>query len=998
MSRRNAVAAALLLHLLGMSLVAQERKDLDREGYLLLRRALAEMDLSNADTVRSNLTDAARIMSVRNDAFGHWLALVNLSWIEKALGRSNEAIGHVQKAFTVIHDANRSIAPFNVKTVVAFASDLGMPRSSIRLIESNAEAFKPVLLQQYLQPFTHDLYGSLLTESGQLYKAEEELNKAVTAAKNLGGNYDYSIHGHFGDLRFRQRRYDEARAHYRKALDGFSRAPLIILGDLQMIEARIYDCLARLEIIAGHREEAKRWNDKALEIARSSRGQHLPDTYAALKDALKVAEEVNNVARQAGLEARLGNLQMTNRRYGSAASHLERSLELYRSSKDLSIAETYTWGDLCLVYVQTRNHAVAENVLSRARERIADRSELGVDMLEFIRTLLRFHRRKATAEEFRVSVERYIRHVPAEAGESAKDVRRILDYAATVYETNDLQRSQIPSNDATLGSTLYLARGAQQFQNRNVEGAREIWRDGLEKNPGDSDRASFLLMIGLSYFLQRNAEEASRWLAEGTAIQEAGIDDLRSEEMVMKYVGDQEVYYNALIESLTSAGKIAQGFEAAERARARAFLRLLGNRRLKPPTGSGFAVVKQAEQLREQIDNWEREPQPGTTLNDLHEQYEALRSRVQVVDGEYASLTRVPAQQLDAVRKALPENTTLLSYFVTPFGVHAWILDKETLEHVRLVVSESDMQRISCWAFALADPRGVQLPDRKRCSAGSSVGYSALIAPLQSKIRKERLMIVPYGELHYVPFAALYDEERRKYLVEDYPIAYVPSASTIRFLREKESPVVSGALVLGDPATTSQPRLSGAGREARAVAKKLHTTAKVGPEAQESLLHNLDGKIDLLHIAAHATYDAASPLFSAIHLAKGDCENGQLNVDEIQSELDLSGVNLVVLSACRSGFGKRSGGDEIIGLTRAILYAGSPGVIATLWDISDAATPPLIDKFYDHLLAGATAADALRAAQVDVLRDSNMTEPRFWAAFFLTGDPQGRWSGHHALP
>lgn len=249
-------------------------------------------------------------------------------------------------------------------------------------------------------------------------------------------------------------------------------------------------------------------------------------------------------------------------------------------------------------------------------------------------------------------------------------------------------------------------------------------------------------------------------------------------------------------------------------------------------------------------------------------------------------------------------------------------------------------------------------------------------------------MIVPHGELHYVPFAALYDDIHNRYLVEDYPITYVPSASTIRFLREKDSPVGGGALVLGDPVAADLP---GAGREARRVAGKLHATAKLGGEARESLLYHLGGKVDLLHIAAHGTYDAVSPLFSAIHLAEGDGENGQLSVDEIQSELDLSGVNLVVLSACRSGVGKRSGGDEIIGLTRSILYAGSPGVIATLWNISDEATPPLIEKFYDQLLAGASAADALRTAQVRMLRDPKFADPKYWAAFFLTGDPRGNW-------
>jgi CHAT domain-containing protein len=107
-------------------------------------------------------------------------------------------------------------------------------------------------------------------------------------------------------------------------------------------------------------------------------------------------------------------------------------------------------------------------------------------------------------------------------------------------------------------------------------------------------------------------------------------------------------------------------------------------------------------------------------------------------------------------------------------------------------------------------------------------------------------------------------------------------------------------------------------------------------------------------------------------------------------------VNLVVLAACRSGVGKRSGGDEVVGLTRSILYAGSPGVISTLWNISDEATTPLIEKFYDHLLTGprveTSVADALRGAQIDLLRDPKYSNPRYWAAFVLTGDPKGRWN------
>ena len=120
--------------------------------------------------------------------------------------------------------------------------------------------------------------------------------------------------------------------------------------------------------------------------------------------------------------------------------------------------------------------------------------------------------------------------------------------------------------------------------------------------------------------------------------------------------------------------------------------------------------------------------------------------------------------------------------------------------------------------------------------------------------------------------------------------------------------------------------------------------------------------------------------------------NGNLEVHEILADVDLSGVNLVVLSACGTARGARSGGDEIVGLTRAVMYAGAPGVISTLWDIDDDASADLIEDFYTRLRQGASAADALRQAQLAMLRRAPYTNPRFWAAFSLSGNPAGRWA------
>ena len=130
--------------------------------------------------------------------------------------------------------------------------------------------------------------------------------------------------------------------------------------------------------------------------------------------------------------------------------------------------------------------------------------------------------------------------------------------------------------------------------------------------------------------------------------------------------------------------------------------------------------------------------------------------------------------------------------------------------------------------------------------------------------------------------------------------------------------------------------------------------------------------------------NSANPLFSRIFLNPDATNDGSLTVQEVYG-LDLSHANLVVLSACETDLGVASAGDDITGLTRAFLYAGTPSVIASLWSVNDKATNLLMTSFYRHLSDGLTKAEALQAAQADTR--AQFPHPFYWAAFVLTGDP-----------
>jgi CHAT domain-containing protein len=169
----------------------------------------------------------------------------------------------------------------------------------------------------------------------------------------------------------------------------------------------------------------------------------------------------------------------------------------------------------------------------------------------------------------------------------------------------------------------------------------------------------------------------------------------------------------------------------------------------------------------------------------------------------------------------------------------------------------------------------------------------------------------------------------------------------------------------------------------------------IGDAATEAAFHGQAPGSRLIHIAAHGQLNAKSPLFSRLILAPEAGDDGALEVHEIYG-FDLARADMVTLSACQTQLGSRSNGDDVVGLSRAFIYAGAPTVVASLWSVDDEATAALMKAFYTHLKDGMGKAQALTAAQSDLRRDEahpQWAHPFYWAAFVLTGDP-GEVSGN----
>ena len=143
----------------------------------------------------------------------------------------------------------------------------------------------------------------------------------------------------------------------------------------------------------------------------------------------------------------------------------------------------------------------------------------------------------------------------------------------------------------------------------------------------------------------------------------------------------------------------------------------------------------------------------------------------------------------------------------------------------------------------------------------------------------------------------------------------------------------------------------------------------------------------IVHFAAHAVLDVDRPERSGIAL-----DSGLLTLKDVYGlQLD---ADLVVLSACRTALGKEVAGEGLVGLTRGFMYAGARSVVASLWDVSDAATATLMTRFYRRLLVdGFTPSAALRDAQRSMAREPRWSAPYYWAGFVL----QGEWNSRSPL-
>jgi CHAT domain-containing protein/tetratricopeptide (TPR) repeat protein len=481
------------------------------------------------------------------------------------------------------------------------------------------------------------------------------------------------------------------------------------------------------------------------------------------------------------------------------------------------------------------------------------------------------------------------------------------------------------------------------------------------------------------------------------------------------YLSDRETPYLDLVNALLRRGRVDEALEVSDNMRGRALQEHLvardANASGAPSPVQALAereaVLRRIDALVQQFDELDataaaegdtmaRITAKGLSekLAEAREQYETLVIRAEQLGGSQSLLGggKVVASQ---IRGALRPGEALLEYLVTPDRLIAFVMTRSGVRVVETALRAEDLlTRVRVTLGLLGTPAS---------SASATDGvmrelHSALLSPAtRSAIPAgtRRLIIVPHSILSYLPFAALRNPTSGRYLVEDFDVLRLPSASALPTLRNRTPEIRTGGVAFrsADLLAPFPAQLPGTRREVQAAARSMRgAQTYVGQRADEPRFRAALGHDGVVHVATHGVMNARNPMFSRIELSRGvvggSGDDGRLEVHEVLQLRVRS--PLVFLSGCETGVGMTgathwSKGEDYATLAQAFLYAGTRDVIATLWKIEDEGAARFAGRFYTHLRES-SPSDALALAQREMIRDSRFSAPYHWASYAISGE------------
>jgi CHAT domain-containing protein/tetratricopeptide (TPR) repeat protein len=725
-------------------------------------------------------------------------------------------------------------------------------------------------------------------------------------------------------------------------------------------------------------------------------------------EALDIMTELGDTREAARVNARIGDAFYQLGNLNEALDHYQRSYEITRTlDSRLNLSDAV--GGLAAIHGRAGDHERAGEGFREALgiARSLDDQEAIIWALMGLAEQQILAGQPAQAREALAEAEQRLA-----AGGNFHDMARIALLHARIADDSQQART--------------LATAALEYAQEGGLPADEweCWSDLGQYQAALGDTAAAMasqlaaMEVVESLWLKVGAEELRRHLLEWAG--------LPYERMV-----------NLLGSSGTGGDSALEALEYAERSRARLLSHRLAMAGSTTPAWFGGGLSEEAREVAAAIAmRQSRLQEPGLEIGtrnilkeeigELEKDFKLLRlNNLKSSEGGFGLADKAVPGLLDGLA---PDETALYfflgddrSYLFTARGgrVQSWPLAPREMIEDRLRLYLGLWTQMNNGNSGQGDSGGLSLGDFDAASASL---FRFLIGPAAGELAGlEKIVIIPDGLLHRLPFAALLDGEGRP--LGQREISLAPSLEVLARLRagkehgsdsadqEKMDVIAVGCGLIGEGGEgmeqrvnpfTGEPllRLPQAEAEARQVASLFNRSLlMIGDRATEAEFRNLDGlQTDILHIAAHGVADEKEVRRSFVVLNPPVTREGADALDDgiLQwyevADLSLD-AQLVTLSSCRSAAGVLAKGEGMTGLTQAFLFAGSRCVLATLTDVPDSYAAAFMGDFYRSFKDGQTAAEALSAA-VELARNEPGDTPGrpLWAAFTLVGDGSVRVS------